>query len=842
MHPVNTARPQYNSLMAIDDLASLRGLNGMQIQERQKHRQRRNYIVAYGGMGSKATLYYQTLITNTDYAPYIRCRFIEIDTGTAEEFNVDELIVLQAPMHDLITAMMKDPDAFPELRERLGNLNRLYQSLRGTNDDSTGAQQDREVGVTNAHHSIQHQRTSLEAKLIAPLHQLYRYNSQSCVAGNWTAGKHNFPQPLYQTHVSSICGGTGAGTILDMSYLNLHTTRDIRNYMSQAILMLPSAFPEVDDPQPLRANALATLKDLMVPYQKPMGPLNYGKGGGIVRREQPPFMIIYLIEGRNANDHRFESSDHVAQMVAYGMKLLTTGRIAAEYASMLKNKLPLMQFPYIGSSFGCAGLRFDGPELAKRFACRSGAALLDTSFLAKPSPNTFQAMHAEQLQPFIQRLSSLESLMTKNIQGRPISASGLEAYKEQPTGQMLSSVENFLHQQNHLWHQELSQVAEQAGAKLRSALWSQIERIINLPGGFELAGKFLGITNPEDSSSSGTSSVDTQDNHIELALASTLSAAIHQQQQDLTMRLDQVQKQLGKLRTQAVDYHQLDWFQRLFWSRKRFLKQKQQELRLLLEQAKLQALQRLFGELKNEVQSQATQFRHWRLAFRKLQEYLHTDEQLLQRHHEQTRAVVVKDVLCPSDEDELYEQQKVRALEDLAPRIALKWDTDRWILTYDTEEAHSTERQRLLSPEGIALHREFATQAWTRIAQMSVEDLLEQRHISPEEAVALLEERGAVNVRLNTVHEDPPLMSITLLDTSQGKKGFFHPVVNRSGLNVVQTDDPTQIVILSTIHGFSFEHLQEYVAMLEAYHRQREAGYRLHAFPEADADVVIVEE
>lgn len=84
-------------------------------------------------------------------------------------------------------------------------------------------------------------------------------------------------------------------------------------------------------------------------------------------------------------------------------------------------------------------------------------------------------------------------------------------------------------------------------------------------------------------------------------------------------------------------------------------------------------------------------------------------------------------------------------------------------------------------------------------------------------------------------------MGVTLLGTSQGKKGLFHPVVNRSGLNVVQTDDPTQIVILNTIHGYSFEHLQGYELMLEAYHRQREAGYRLHVFPEADADVVIVE-
>ncbi len=62
--------------------------------------------------------------------------------------------------------------------------------------------------------------------------------------------------------VSSLCGGTGAGIFIDITYLMRHFCKQVVDYtFVNGYLVLPSAFPNVRGQQRLEANAIGCLLD-----------------------------------------------------------------------------------------------------------------------------------------------------------------------------------------------------------------------------------------------------------------------------------------------------------------------------------------------------------------------------------------------------------------------------------------------------------------------------------------------------------------------------------------------------------------------------------------------------
>ena len=200
--------------------------------------------------------------------------------------------------------------------------------------------------------------------------------------------------------VTSIAGGTGSGSFIDMGFL----CRDLApNAVTTAYLVLPSVFDGVmgGARQTTRANGFAAIKELEH-YMKPCFDAQDSDGsrytthtfewdGRAHEVSAPPFSTVYLLDDRNFAGVRVEDFTDVFQMIAEFLLLdFDQTHFAMDKRSVRSNMEQFLQevatyqndhyvqyFPCQYASFGLSQMEINQPRLANAASNRFAQYLVD---------------------------------------------------------------------------------------------------------------------------------------------------------------------------------------------------------------------------------------------------------------------------------------------------------------------------------------------------------------------------------------------------------------------------------------------------------------------------------
>ncbi len=200
--------------------------------------------------------------------------------------------------------------------------------------------------------------------------------------------------------VTSIAGGTGSGSFIDLGFL----CRDLfPNAVCTAYLVLPSVFDGVvgGARQTTRANGFAALKELehyMQPHFDAQGTGDdhftqhrFEWDGSEHRVPAPPFSTVYLLDDSNLAGVRIEDFADVFQMIAEFLLLdFEQTRFAMDKRSVRSNMEQFLQqmvryksnnyvqyFPCRYASFGLSQMEINQPRLANAASNKFAQYLVD---------------------------------------------------------------------------------------------------------------------------------------------------------------------------------------------------------------------------------------------------------------------------------------------------------------------------------------------------------------------------------------------------------------------------------------------------------------------------------
>ena len=197
---------------------------------------------------------------------------------------------------------------------------------------------------------------------------------------------------------SSLVGGTGSSTFLDVA----HLVRDLFDSLGHladfcyvtGVGVLPRAFHGVQGPN-LIPNAVASLVELNHCMMRGGFQARY-PNGRVIRTEQPPFNIFYLVDGVDERGRTWYGLSDVCRMAAEALFLQIGSQVGEKSQNDFDNlDEVLVQQTDDGDgtfhgSFGLASLLFDGPAVARACAARQALRLIDRGLLgpaAGPQPD-----------------------------------------------------------------------------------------------------------------------------------------------------------------------------------------------------------------------------------------------------------------------------------------------------------------------------------------------------------------------------------------------------------------------------------------------------------------------
>ncbi|MEM7127934.1 MAG: tubulin-like doman-containing protein [Chloroflexota bacterium] len=198
--------------------------------------------------------------------------------------------------------------------------------------------------------------------------------------------------------VSSVCGGTGSGIIIDLAYLTRYLARQLAipdgRIFNVGMFVLPEAFPKINisSRAQIRANASATFAELdhFTKYQDFR--VTYPTGV-YIEDERPPFSIRYLIGASNKNNLTINGMQQLAPTVAEALFLHLGSYLGASTASVFDN-IPTAissreQHGFLSSysMIGTSTLRFNARRMQQACAFYLTHRLVEDVFLFDPHQN-----------------------------------------------------------------------------------------------------------------------------------------------------------------------------------------------------------------------------------------------------------------------------------------------------------------------------------------------------------------------------------------------------------------------------------------------------------------------
>ncbi len=300
--------------------------------------------------------------------------------------------------------------------------------------------------------------------------------------------------------VSSVCGGTGSGAIVDVAYLIRHLIARSGLQASfcyvNGILALPSVFPNVPK-QGIESNAYATLTEL--DYFMETGEWQCDYGNPRIRpfefSGQRPFNICYLVDARNEQGQGLAGLDEIAPMIAEAVYLQISSQVGGASSSAFDNVTILAsrteykeegkQKPTAYSSLGTASLVFPASKVIDLCAHRLGRELIENYLLRRQVPDdrvgpaVRSFLQANQLEPDI-LLQLLARDAKNNVLKVTLDPRALDRFRESEvfgaTQAYLSKAENTV---DNEFSQSLDVNRRNQAVNLAKQLDAEIERIVD---------------------------------------------------------------------------------------------------------------------------------------------------------------------------------------------------------------------------------------------------------------------------------------------------------------------------------------------------------------------------
>jgi hypothetical protein len=303
--------------------------------------------------------------------------------------------------------------------------------------------------------------------------------------------------------VSSVCGGTGSGVLLDVAYL-------ARNAIDKAgidpefcyvngVLALPSVFPTVKKIG-IESNAFACLRELDY-YMEAEWQVDYGNPRvpqfSISGRR--PFNIIYLVDARNEQGQGLSGLDEIAPMIAEAIYLQVSSQVGNAnnsafdnvdvLASRVLNYEENREVPTAYSSLGTASLVFPVSKIIELCANRLGRDLVSQQILkkevvpARVDAAVNSAMQSNQLD-IDALLQQVARDSKNNVMKIVLDPRQLDRFKE---AELFSTAQAYLTKAENTVDNEFNQVLEMnhkvMKEKFAAAIESDVHRALDDPSG-----------------------------------------------------------------------------------------------------------------------------------------------------------------------------------------------------------------------------------------------------------------------------------------------------------------------------------------------------------------------
>jgi len=458
-------------------------LSSQEIQK--KVGMRPTLLVGIGGTGQKVLVQLKArFLRNYGVIPS-DVRFLCFDTDqTAEKTQVDGKVVTLTTDTELINVGGIEPNNI------LFNLDR-HPAVA--------------AWITEDKENIPARAIVMGARQVRPLGRLslfWRietlYNKISEAVGNLTKLEEtpNDQRGVNVFVISSVCGGTGSGAILDVAYLARHAI-DRAGLTSafcfiNGILALPSVFPNVEKIG-IEANAYATLEELDYFMNSGEWHVDYGntRVGTVEFKGQPPFNICYLVGARNEQGQGLNGMEEIGPMIAEAVYLQISSQVGRATDSVFDNVDVLTGHvedretgkmkPTAYSSFGTASLVFPALKVIEICSHRLGVELIGKSLLHKDeSEDAEKAAVKNFLQVSQLEAETLLKEVSRDAKGNAIKIvadpRNLDRFKE---NELLQATQGYMRQLENTLDNEYNQALEANRKSLSDVLAKRLDTEVN---------------------------------------------------------------------------------------------------------------------------------------------------------------------------------------------------------------------------------------------------------------------------------------------------------------------------------------------------------------------------
>jgi hypothetical protein len=172
--------------------------------------------------------------------------------------------------------------------------------------------------------------------------------------------------------LSSLCGGTGSGILLDVARLIREQLRDAPTVRFVGVFLLPGPFRRQGGTDRVRANAYAALKEIDYMAAPRAGiDFSFGTSRQLVL-ERSPFDLVYLVDSIGERSDTTTRVEQLARQMAYLPYLMSHPSVGPHVREILHNLIPQLEAKELVqgkratyASFGVATLEIPRSSLVK---------------------------------------------------------------------------------------------------------------------------------------------------------------------------------------------------------------------------------------------------------------------------------------------------------------------------------------------------------------------------------------------------------------------------------------------------------------------------------------------
>ena len=620
--------------------------------------------------------------------------------------------------------------------------------------------------------------------------------------------------------ISSVCGGTGAGTFLDMAYL----VRELIQFSGipqeycfvNGLLVLPQAFANVakDD---IMANAYAALRELEFFSGEGRFFARY-PGDQEITVHTRPFNICYLVDAVNENGKLLSGLEELSPMIAESVFIQISSQVGQATKSVFDNVKSLSrsaptqygrEAPTCFSSLGTSALVFPAQLIINTCAYQFGHQFITRGLLRAADEKAADEMakrfiEGQKLPPKPLLVALAADARGTTIMVR-LSATPLADVEDKELlrrlEQMLANYE--AQKLNRDFRQAVEKNTERLKRSVSQAIVQETQRLVDDPQyGLHQALAFL-------------ERVSARFNALTNAFARERGEIIERQH-----RLKRGQPALNKALSDAITSFVIGRGRRIAKARDAYIRSKEAEFSADFDVQTRNAAMRLFTDLRTTVDQQVKEVSALIDKLEQVQERFQRSADALKRDR---RLPLLSTDVTSSDDVNTYYQERRREVES---------ELARFTSELGGLYAWSERRTGAIARDIF----DFVRQPFTSIADEKIEQIVErkERQTSPARYLQDLRDDSVpfwnyTPARLGTAAEH--LESIAVIGVENMSDSIFAEHIRR-GETLTTTLDQYQITVLHTKHGLPLFALTQVDAWAKKYenHISRDLG-PLHLFP-----------